>query len=87
VAVRSARDTTRHDGGLARLVRCPYARNRTTRRPRVQFAITNGLSVGFLNLSLAFNSVGCARKSLLGETTLLRYCADAPRWRGAGSTR
>ena len=37
----------------------------------MQFAITNGLSVGFLNLSLAFNSVGCAlRASLPGETTL-----------------
>jgi hypothetical protein len=33
---------------------------RAAARPRLQFAVVNGLSVGFLNLSLAFNSVGCA---------------------------
>jgi hypothetical protein len=27
-------------------------------RPRVQFAVINAVSIGFLNLSLAFNSVG-----------------------------
>lgn len=47
-------------------------------RPRVQFSVINGLSVGFLNLSLAFNSVGCGRSGPRRPARLTR---------AAGSTR